>query len=124
MKDFRDSKAWEKAQDLTTAVYAATEGFPEDESHPLVTDIRGTATAIGIGIVRAFNQQKKTQSQKLLRKAISSTFRLETYLLVSRDLGYMRSSDYDYLQTQVDQIRRKLNLLIRKMVLKRKRPGK
>jgi four helix bundle protein len=121
MKDFRDSKTFALAQDLTTAVYAATDGFPEDEAQGLVGDIRGTATAIGIGIVRACNQQKKAYIQRLLRKALSSCFRLETYLLLSRDLGYMRSADQEYLQSLVEQMKLKVNRLIGKTVLGRKR---
>lgn len=121
MKAFRNSASGKKARDLTVACYAATEGFPEEESCGLASDIRTAATLIISNLVRAFRSQTMSESKRRLQKAIGSASRLEYYLLISRDLDLMRPADYDYLQGQVTQTKRQLALLFGKLVLKRKR---
>lgn len=121
MKAFRNSASARKARDLTVACYAATEGFPEEEAQGLASDIRTSATLIMTNLVRAFRSQTMNEGKRRLQKAIGTAVRLEYYLLISRDLDLMRSADYDYLQGQVTQVKRKLAQLLGKMVLKRKR---
>jgi four helix bundle protein len=121
MKAFRNSASCKKARDLTVACYAATEGFPEEESCGLASDIRTSATLIVTNLVRAFRSQTVDEGKRRLQKAISLATRLEYYLLISRDLDLMRSADYDYLQSQVAQMKRQLARLLGRMVLKRKR---
>ena len=121
MKAFRNSASGKKARDLTVACYAATEGFPEEETNGLASDIRTSATQIMTNLVRAFRSQTMYEGKRRLQNSIGSATRLEYYLLISRDLDLMRSADYDYLQSQVAQMKRKLAQMFGKLVSKRKR---
>ena len=40
MQDFRKLKMWEKAHQLTLAVYRVTVKFPKDETYGLISQIR------------------------------------------------------------------------------------
>jgi four helix bundle protein len=121
MKDFRNSKTREAAQNLTVACYAATDGFPEEEKLGLAADIRQCALKIGTNIAKVLGGQSKADVRRFLQNAMGSAVRLDTYLLLSRDLGYMRPADYEYLQSQLARIKRRLVSLIGKIVLQRKR---
>lgn len=122
MKDSRQSKTRDVALDLTTACYAATEGFPEEEKLGLAADIRDTALKIGTNVAKAVSGQSKADIKRFLQKAMGSVARLNTYLLLARDLGCMRSADYEYLQSELAKTKRRVASLIGKFVLKQKRP--
>lgn len=121
MRSLRNSATLKKVRDLTVACYAATEGFPEEEMSGLASDIRTSATLIVTNTVRACRSRTMDERKRRLQKAMGSAARLEYHLLISRDLDLMRRADYDYLQTQVTQVKSKLALLFGKLVLKRKR---
>lgn len=121
MKSLRNSATLKKVRDLTVACYAATEGFPEDETAGLASDIRTSATLIVTHTVRGCRSRTMAEGKRRLQKAIGSAARLEYHLLISRDLDLMRPADYDYLQSQVAQVKRKLAQMFGKLVLKRKR---
>ena len=46
MQDFRELKVWQKAHELTLAVYRATQSFPRDELYGLTSQLRRSASSI------------------------------------------------------------------------------
>jgi four helix bundle protein len=43
---YRDLKAWQKAMELVTAIYAATKPFPKEETYGLAGQMRRAAVSI------------------------------------------------------------------------------
>ena len=50
MKDFRTLKVWEKAHELTLAIYKATEKFPKQEIYALTNQIQRAAVSVPANI--------------------------------------------------------------------------
>jgi four helix bundle protein len=46
LKDFRELKVWEKAHQLTLAVYRHTAGFPREELYGLTSQLRRSCASI------------------------------------------------------------------------------
>ena len=46
MKDFRNLKVWEKAHQLTLAIYKNTKSFPKEELFGLTSQIRRASVSI------------------------------------------------------------------------------
>ena len=55
MRDFRNLKVWQKAHELTLAVYRETRGFPRDELYGLTSQLRRGASSIPANIAQAMN---------------------------------------------------------------------
>jgi len=48
MKDFRELKVWQKAHELTLAVYRVSAAFPRDEQYGLTSQIRRACSSIPV----------------------------------------------------------------------------
>jgi four helix bundle protein len=115
MSDFRELKEWEKAHLLTVAVYKATDKFPEKELQGLTQQIRLGCSAIPIKIAQGFNWDEKAEQVNFLESARSGAVELEYYLLLSYELEFLNSSDYDRLVSGVVEVKALLENLIERL---------
>ena len=50
MKDFRELKVWQKAHELTLAVYRVTATFPREELYGLTSQMRRASSSIAANL--------------------------------------------------------------------------
>ena len=50
MKDFRELKVWQKAHQLTLAVYQITATFPREELYGLTTQLRRSSSSVSANL--------------------------------------------------------------------------
>lgn len=124
MKDFRDLKVWEKAHELALACYAATANFPKQELFGLVSQIRRSASSVPANIAEGCGRRGNAEFHRFLQISTGSASELEYHLLLSRDLKFLESADYDNLQSQVTDVKRMLASLLRKIDFERNRFSK
>lgn len=94
MRDFRDIKAWHKAHALVLAVYEATARLPSEERYGLTSQRRRAATSIPANIAEGCGRNGDAELRRFLLIAIGSASELEYFLLLARDLRFIRESDY------------------------------
>lgn len=121
MKDFRDLKVWENAHGLALACYAATGDFPKQELFGLVSQIRRSASSVPANIAEGCGRRGNAELHRILQMAMGSASELEYHLLLSRDLNFLKSANYEDLQSQVTDIKRMLAALLRKVDFERNR---
>ena len=115
MQDFRDLKVWQKAHQLTLAVYRATANFPVEERYGLTIQIRKSASSIPSNISEGCGRGSDADFCRFLHIAMGSGSETEYHLLLSRDLGYLNTDDYERLQAQTTEVKRMLSALILKL---------
>jgi four helix bundle protein len=115
MKDFRDLKVWEKARALTPACYDVTKSFSREEVFGLTSQIRRAAFSVPANIAEGCGRRGNSEFHRFLQIAIGSASELEYHLLLSKDLGYAKGEDHDRIQQQVEEVKRMLASLIRKV---------
>ncbi len=115
MKDFRDLKVWEKAHAITLLCYEITKGFPREELFGLTSQIRRSASSVPANIAEGCGRRGNAELHRFLQMAMGSANELEYHLLLSKDLGYLQSDVYKGMQTQVEEVKRMLASLIRKV---------
>jgi len=115
MKDFRDLKVWEKAHASVLACYDATKPFPREEIFGLVSQIRRAASSIPANIAEGCGRRGNAELHRFLQMAMGSANELEYHLLLSKDLAYLKVEDHQRLQPQVEEVKRMLASLIRKV---------
>jgi four helix bundle protein len=115
MKDFRDLKVWGKAHSLVLACYAATKPFPREEIFGLVSQIRRAASSIPANIAEGCGRRGNAELHRFLQMAMGSASELEYHLLLAKDLGYLKTDDHQKMHTQVEEVKRMLAALIRKV---------
>ena len=124
MKDFRDLKVWEKAHTLALDCYAATGGFPKHEMFGLTSQIRRSASSIPANIAEGCGRRGNAELHRFLQIAMGSASELEYHLLLSRDLTFLGSVNYDALQVQLVELKRMPAALIRKVDAERSRAAR
>lgn len=112
MQDFRKLKVWEKAHQLTLAVYRASVKFPKDELYGLTSQIRRASASIAANIAEGCGRGTDLDFARFLQNAMGSASELEYHLLLAHDLDYLTSTDYQTCNTQVNEIKKMLVALI------------
>lgn len=115
MQDFTKLKVWQRAHEVTLAVYRLTADFPRSEAYGLVSQMRRCASSIGANIAEACGRGSNADLARYLQTAMGSTSELQCHLLLSRDLEFLAVANHDELSSSVVEIRRMLAALIAKL---------
>jgi four helix bundle protein len=115
MKDFRTLKVWEKSHALTLAIYKATEGFPRQEQYGLTSQIQRAAVSIPANIAEGCGKDSDAELKRYFLIAMGSSSELEYFLLLGRDLGYLREDAFQTMTTDLVELRKMLNAFIQKL---------
>lgn len=119
MKDFKELKVWEKAHQLTLAVYKTTRTFPRDELYGLTSQIRRSCVSIAANIAEGCGRRGDAELARFLQIAMGSASELEYHLLLSRDLKLLQSPDDKSLANDVREVKRMLSSFIKKLTADR-----
>jgi four helix bundle protein len=115
MRDFRHLKVWHKAPQLTLAVYKATRRFPKDEQYGLTSQIRRSCESMPANISEGCGRSSIAELARFLEIAMGSASELEYHLLLTRDLLYLDTEEYDSLARELMEIKRMLVVFVKKL---------
>ena len=118
MKDFRNLKVWEKAHQLTLALYPVTASFPRPEAYGLASQIRRAASSIPSNIAEGCGREGDPELARFCIIARGSAAELEYQLLLARDFKLIELEDYEKLSAQTVEIKRMLTVLVQKLTAK------
>jgi four helix bundle protein len=113
MRDFKTLKVWEKAHQLTLAVYQATVAFPKDERYGLTSQLRRSASSVPANIAEGCGRDGDAELARFLQIAMGSASELEYHLLLAQDLKLLSESDQKLLVANVIEVKRMLATFIR-----------
>jgi four helix bundle protein len=115
MKDFRSLLVWQKAHSLTLAAYRATSTFPAYELYGLTSQMRRCAASVAANIAEGCGKRGNGEFQRFLGIAAGSASEFEYHILLARDLGFIKETEYQMLNDAIVEIKRMLASLIRKV---------
>lgn len=113
MRDYTKIQAWQKADDLTVAVYEATRLFPKEESYSLTSQIRRAAYSVPANIVEGASRESKKDYLHFLVIARGSLGETHYFLHLAQRLGYLSAADSNRLSSAAEETQRILAGLIR-----------
>jgi four helix bundle protein len=85
-QSFRDLVVWQRALQLTVAIYKLTKSFPREELYGLTTQIRRAAVSIPSNIAEGQGRGTAGEFKQFLCIARGSNFELQTHLEIARAL--------------------------------------
>ena len=114
IETFEDLIVWQKAHQLTLAVYRITKNFPEVERFGLISQIRRSSASICANI--AEGHTKTTQEfVRFLEISRGSLQETKYHLILSRDLGYCSSLQFDSLWNSSNEVGKMIYSLIKSL---------
>lgn len=84
---FRDLIVWQRAMQLTVAIYQLTWEFPREEIYGLTSQIRRSSISIPSNIAEGHGRLNTGEYRQFLGVARGSNFELQTQLEIARALG-------------------------------------
>ncbi len=84
--NFRELKIWKDSMSLVKLVYLTTQNLPANEKFGLISQINRAAVSIPSNIAEGSGRSTEKEFMHFLNIAISSSFELETQLILISDL--------------------------------------
>jgi four helix bundle protein len=122
MQDYRKLSVWNKAHLLTLDVYKATSTYPKNENYCLTSQTRRASVSIPANIAEGCGRGSGIELGRFLQIASGSAHELEYHVLLAKELGYLKTNDYEKINHQIVEIKRMLSALNNK--IKGKHPSK
>jgi len=106
MNNFRELIVWQKSVDLVVEVYKLTKTFPDSEKFNLVSQIQRSGTSIPSNIAEGSGRTTGASFKQFLSIALGSAYELETQIIISRKLGYIKDESYEAIIKQITDVQR------------------
>jgi len=114
MRNYKDLKVWQKAHQMTLAVYATTGAFPREELYGLTSQLRRSAASVAANIAEGNGRRSEGEMCRFLQIARGSASEVEYHILLARDLHLLSEADFHRLSQESDELQRMLTALIQK----------
>jgi four helix bundle protein len=111
VKDFHELKVWQKAHQLTLAVYQITVGFPREELYGLTSQLRRCCSSIAANLAEGCGRNSDAELARFCSIAMGSASQLEYHLLLAKDLKLIKPKDHAELTERATEIKRMLTAL-------------
>jgi four helix bundle protein len=115
VKDFHALKVWQKAHELTLAVYRATVDFPRAELYGLTSQLRRASASVAANLAEECGRSGDAEFARFCSIAMGSASELEYHLLLARDLKLFKPGDYEELAPRAIELKRMLTALLQKL---------
>ncbi|MGA3081622.1 MAG: four helix bundle protein [Terracidiphilus sp.] len=87
-ESFKDLVVWQRAVQLTVAVYKLTAAFPASERFGLTNQLRRASVSVASNIAEGYGRSTKGEYLLFLGHARGSNCEVETQLVISEALGF------------------------------------
>ena len=115
LKNYKELKVWQKAYHLCIEIYKITKDFPREERYGITSQIRRASVSVPSNIAEGYGRKTTREYIQALYVAYGSNCELETQILLSGDLGYIKPEDLEKLQGVLGDVERMLMGLIRSL---------
>ena len=116
---FKDLVVWQRAVQLSLAVYKLTASFPDSERFGLTNQLRRASVSVASNIAEGYGQSTRGAYLLYLGHARGSTCEVQTQLVISKGLGFGTASVRSVAENLSEEVSRMLVAIMNKL---RKKP--
>ena len=117
-RDYRDLLVWQKGIALAKKVYEITERFPPAERFGLISQMRRAAVSIPSNLAEGQARRTTGEFVHFISNAEGSAAELDAQLILSEEFKYCGQLEAAQLREMISEMRRMLNALRRKLVVR------
>ncbi len=107
-QSFRDLAVWQRAMQMTVAVYRLTQDFPREEQFGLTSQIRRSAVSIPSNIAEGQGRSSVGEFRQFLGMARGSNCEVQSQLEIARTLKFGNPSLIDEAESLSNEVRKML----------------
>ena len=112
-KDFRNLEIWQEAHKLALEIYNISKLFPKDEMYGLTSQIRRATVSVALNIAEGYGRYHYLEEINFLFNARGSITEVQSCLLLSKDLKYVKAEIFDKLFDRYSILSKRVNSLIK-----------
>ena len=115
IKSFQDLNIWKEAHKLTLEIYKITNKFPSTETYGLISQIRRASVSVVGNIAEGMGRNTTKELLSFSYIARGSLTEVIYYLILSKDLGYLKEDDFVNLYNRYNGLAKGINVFISKL---------
>lgn len=115
MGRYTDLKVWQKAMDLTDAVYDATGSFPKSEAFGLTSQVRRAVVSVPSNIAEGWGRGRGKENVQFLRYARGSLYEVETQMRIAQRRNYIEARTLESILERTVEISKMLSGLAKSL---------
>ena len=113
IQSFQDLNVWQEGHKLVLMVYKVTGTFPKTETYSLVDQMRRAVISVTSNIAEGFSRKSYKEKLQFYFMSQGSLTELENQLLIAKDVGYLKLTDYKDLVEQCLVVHKLLSGIIK-----------
>ena len=117
VKTYKDLIVWQKAMEMTIALYQIVKKLPKEETYALGDQMRRAAISIPSNIAEGFGRNSKKEYLQFLYIANGSVYELETQLLLCVQIKYLTEVEIQPLISLLSEIGKIIMTITKKLTL-------
>ena len=114
-ESFKDLIVWQRAVQLSLAVYKLTSSFPDSERFGLTNQLRRATVSVASNIAEGYGRSTKGEYLLFLGHARGSNCELQTQLIISKGLGFGKMPAYREVEGLSEEVSRMLVAIMSKL---------
>lgn len=115
IKRFENLKIWQKSYKLALDVYNSGIKFPDGEKYGLESQLKRALISVPGNIAEGCSKQYKKEFVHFLYIAKGSLSEARCYLLLCKDLGYLKEDKWYYLNNECLNIEKMIDSYIQQI---------
>lgn len=102
--------------DLVKLVYKITKSFPVEEKFSLTSQIQRSAISIPSNIAEGKLRRTNKNFIQFLYISLGSCAELETQIIIAKDVGHIKTTDFEKIQVDINEIMKMITGLIKRLL--------
>ena len=102
-RDYKKILAWQRGHELTLQIYKLSLAFPQEERFGLTNQIRRVSYSVPANIAEGSARSSKRDYLRFLEIAMGSLKETEYFLILSKDLKYIRETDFTQISNLTNE---------------------
>jgi len=114
IRHFTDLEVWKKSHNLAIKTYSLTAKFPKHEMFGITNQLRRAVTSISANIAEGMGRSSYPDRTRFYYNARGSIYETENFLIISKELNFITSDDFNLAIEILNTTRKLLNAFIAK----------
>ena len=114
-ESFKDLVVWQRAVQMSLAIYKLTSAFPASERFGLTNQLRRASVSVASNIAEGYGKLTKGEYLSFLGHAWGSNGEVQTQLIIARGLGFAPDGLIATAEGLSDEVGRMLVVMINKL---------
>ena len=112
---FRDLIVWQRAIQLSTAIYRLTADFPKEEIYGLTSQLRRAGVSVASNIAEGYGRASSREYRQFLAMARGSNLEVQTQLTIACELGFGAVPKLDATEELSHEVGKMLGAILSKL---------